>query len=174
MSELLDLYRTQAKVLWEWRGGRASLIKRGLLTFIVATFSFAVTAWLVPGIEIANIGAAALAVILIGLFFGERLAVQPQERQRVRKAVTDHQHGADGVQYVAYDECGCWSHKAPPMLCAKHMALRSPSASVNLEGFQTETLPKIDAEPIPLRQVASGKRGEQQPCRTPAPRHTAG
>ena len=68
MSDLLDLCRTQARVLWEWRGGPASLVNRGLLTFIVATFSFAVTAWLVPGIEIANIGAAALAVILIGLF----------------------------------------------------------------------------------------------------------
>jgi uncharacterized membrane protein YvlD (DUF360 family) len=68
MRDLIDLYETQARVLWEWRGGPASLLKRGILTFVVATFSFAVTGWLVPGIEIANIGAAALAVILIGLF----------------------------------------------------------------------------------------------------------
>jgi uncharacterized membrane protein YvlD (DUF360 family) len=68
MRDLFDLYATQVRLLWEWRGGPAALFKRGLLTFIVATFSFAVTAWLVPGIEIAGFGAGALAVILIGLF----------------------------------------------------------------------------------------------------------
>jgi uncharacterized membrane protein YvlD (DUF360 family) len=68
MRDLFDVYATQARLLWEWRGGPWSLVKRGLLTLIVATFSFALTAWLIPGIEIASFGAAVLAVILVALF----------------------------------------------------------------------------------------------------------
>ena len=68
MSDLFDVYATQARLIWDWRGGPASLVKRGVLTFVVATFSFAVTAAIVPGIEIDSILSAALAVILVGLF----------------------------------------------------------------------------------------------------------
>src|SRR3954447_12054933 len=68
MSDLFDVYATQARLIWDWRGGPASLVKRGVLTFVVATFSFALTAAIVPGIEIDSIWAAALAVILVGLF----------------------------------------------------------------------------------------------------------
>ena len=68
MRDLLDVYATQARLLWTWRGGPASLVKRGILTFIVATLSFTVTAAVVPGIEIASIGAAALAVLFVALF----------------------------------------------------------------------------------------------------------
>ena len=68
MSDLFDVYATQARLIWDWRGGPASLAKRGVLTFVVATFSFAVTAAIVPGIEIDSILSAALAVILVGLF----------------------------------------------------------------------------------------------------------
>src|SRR5690349_15614175 len=68
MRNLFDIYGTQARLLWEWRGGPWSLVKRGLLTLIVATFSFALTAWLIPGIELDSFGAAVLAVILVALF----------------------------------------------------------------------------------------------------------
>src|SRR4029078_11142108 len=68
MSDLCDVYATQARLLWDWRGGPASLAKRGVLTFVVATFSFAVTAALVPAIKTDSILAAPLAVILVGLF----------------------------------------------------------------------------------------------------------
>ena len=56
MRDLFGVYATQASLLWEWRGGPASLVKRGILTFIVATISFTVTAAVVPGIEISSIG----------------------------------------------------------------------------------------------------------------------
>ena len=39
MSDLFDVYATQARLIWDWRGGPASLAKRGVLTFVVATFS---------------------------------------------------------------------------------------------------------------------------------------
>ncbi len=68
MRDLFDVYATQARLLWTWRGGPASLVKRGVLTFIVATLSFAVTAAVVPGIEIASLAAAALAVLFVALF----------------------------------------------------------------------------------------------------------
>jgi uncharacterized membrane protein YvlD (DUF360 family) len=68
MRDLFGVYATQARLLWEWRGGPVALVKRGILTFVVATFSFAVTAAVVPGIEIDSLAAAGLAVILVGLF----------------------------------------------------------------------------------------------------------
>ncbi|HET9084488.1 MAG TPA: phage holin family protein [Candidatus Limnocylindrales bacterium] len=68
MRGLLDIYATQFRLLWEWRGGPASLIKRGLLTLVVATISFAVTAAIMPGISIDSLAAATFAVILVALF----------------------------------------------------------------------------------------------------------
>ena len=68
MRELFDVYATQVRLLWQWRGGPAALVKRGILTFLVATISFAITAAIVPGIEVTGIGAAAVAVVLIGIF----------------------------------------------------------------------------------------------------------
>ena len=46
----IDLYRTQLRVLWEWRGGRRALIKRLLITLVVSAIAFGVTAWLLPSI----------------------------------------------------------------------------------------------------------------------------
>ena len=68
MRELFDVYATQVRLLWQWRGGPVALVKRGVLTFLVATVSFGITAAIVPGIEVSSIGAAALAVIFIGVF----------------------------------------------------------------------------------------------------------
>ena len=68
MGDLFDVYATQARLIWEWRGGPASLIKRGLLTLVVATISFAVTAAIMPGISIDSLAAATFAVILVALF----------------------------------------------------------------------------------------------------------
>ena len=44
MSRLLGFYETQLRVLWEWRGGRVALLKRLLITLVVATVSFLATA----------------------------------------------------------------------------------------------------------------------------------
>ena len=46
MSRLLDVYRAQIDVLWNWSGGPVALVKRLLITLIVATIAFVITAWL--------------------------------------------------------------------------------------------------------------------------------
>jgi hypothetical protein len=52
MSRLFGFYGTQLRVLWEWRGGRIALLKRLLITLIVAAVSFAATAWLLPRLTV--------------------------------------------------------------------------------------------------------------------------
>ena len=32
MSRILDFYKTQFRILWEWRGGRRALLKRMVIT----------------------------------------------------------------------------------------------------------------------------------------------
>lgn len=68
MIDLIDLYRTQLRVLWHWNGGPRALIRRGIRTVVVAAASFAMTAWLLPGIILDSLEAAFNAVILIALF----------------------------------------------------------------------------------------------------------
>jgi uncharacterized membrane protein YvlD (DUF360 family) len=68
MSRLLDFYATQLRVLWEWRGGRVALLKRLVITLVVATISFLATAWLLPRMTVDRPIDGAVAVILIALF----------------------------------------------------------------------------------------------------------
>jgi uncharacterized membrane protein YvlD (DUF360 family) len=68
MSRLLSFYATQIRVLWEWRGGRVALLKRLLITLVVATISFLATAWLLPRMTIDRPLDAVIAVIFIALF----------------------------------------------------------------------------------------------------------
>jgi uncharacterized membrane protein YvlD (DUF360 family) len=68
LKGLVDFYATQVRLLWEWRGGRLALLKRLVITLVVATLSFALTAALLPGLSVASLSAAILAVILIALF----------------------------------------------------------------------------------------------------------
>jgi uncharacterized membrane protein YvlD (DUF360 family) len=68
MSRLLGFYGTQLRVLWEWRGGRIALLKRLLITLVVAALSFVATAWLLPRLTVDRFIDAVIAVILIALF----------------------------------------------------------------------------------------------------------
>jgi uncharacterized membrane protein YvlD (DUF360 family) len=68
MSRLLGFYGTQLRVLWEWRGGRTALVKRLVITLVVATVSFLLTAWIMPRLTVDSALDAAIAVILIALF----------------------------------------------------------------------------------------------------------
>jgi len=70
ISRLANFYATQLRVLWEWKGGRAALLKRLVITLVVATISFLGTTWLLPRMVIDTPVAinAAIAVILIALF----------------------------------------------------------------------------------------------------------
>ena len=63
MGTLIDFYRTQLRVLWEWKGGPWALARRLILTLVVAAISFALTAWLLRAMTIDSISAAVLAVI---------------------------------------------------------------------------------------------------------------
>jgi len=68
MSRLLGFYGTQLRVMWEWRGGRLALVKRLLITLVVAIVSFLLTAWIMPRLTVDSALDAALAVIAIALF----------------------------------------------------------------------------------------------------------
>ena len=68
MSRLLDFYATQLRVLWEWRGGPVALLKRLVITLVVATVSFLLTAWIMPRLTVDRPLDAAFAVILMALF----------------------------------------------------------------------------------------------------------
>ena len=74
MSRLLGFYGTQLRVLWEWRGGRVALVKRLLITLVVATISFLLTAWIMPRLTVDSAMDAVVAVIAIALF---NAAVRP-------------------------------------------------------------------------------------------------
>src|SRR5678816_235432 len=68
ISRLASFYATQLRVLWEWKGGRVALLKRLVITLVVATISFLATAWLLPRMQIDRPLDAVVAVILIALF----------------------------------------------------------------------------------------------------------
>ncbi|MBV9172673.1 MAG: phage holin family protein [Chloroflexi bacterium] len=65
---MLDLYKTQLRVLWDWKGGPWALIRRFIITTAVAAIAFLATAFLVPGIQLRSFADAILAVVLIGAF----------------------------------------------------------------------------------------------------------
>ena len=64
---LIDLYKTQAELLWKWRPGRRALIKRLIVVFIVAWVSLLLTAALLPGLVIKDAWSLTLAVIAFAL-----------------------------------------------------------------------------------------------------------
>jgi uncharacterized membrane protein YvlD (DUF360 family) len=68
MGNVLELYRTQIDVLWNWSGGRVALVKRLLITLVVATIAFAATAWLLPSVTVDSVRAAFAAVLLMAVF----------------------------------------------------------------------------------------------------------
>ena len=64
---LTALYTTQLRVLWEWRGGRKALLKRLLITLVVSTIAFLLTAWLLPGIQIDRVLDGVIVVIAMAV-----------------------------------------------------------------------------------------------------------
>ncbi len=68
MRQLIEVYRTQLRVLWDWKGGPLALIGRFVVTVLVAAVSLVVTAWLLPWLTLASIAAAVVAVIVIAVF----------------------------------------------------------------------------------------------------------
>jgi uncharacterized membrane protein YvlD (DUF360 family) len=68
MQNLIDFYKTQVRILWEWRGGRWALVKRLVITLVVSTISLILTAGLMPGVTIGRVLDAVVAVVLMTLF----------------------------------------------------------------------------------------------------------
>jgi len=66
VRRLIDFYRVQAELIWTWRRGRRQLIWRAIVSFFVAAFALAATAFLLPGVRVDSFAALALAVLVIG------------------------------------------------------------------------------------------------------------
>ena len=68
MRNLVDFYKTQVRILWEWRGGPWAMVKRLGITLLVSTLSLILTAGLMPGISIGRVFDAIVSVALMTLF----------------------------------------------------------------------------------------------------------
>ena len=67
VGSTIDLYRVQLHLLLSWREGRRALLGRLFVSLIVGILSFAVASWLIDDFHITTIGAAAFAVVTIGV-----------------------------------------------------------------------------------------------------------
>jgi len=74
VGRIVNLYRTQIELLWTWRLGRMALLKRALVSLIAGIIAFNITAWLLPQLDINELGGALVAVIFISLL---NLLVRP-------------------------------------------------------------------------------------------------
>ena len=68
MRRLIELYTTQVHILWDWRGGPVALAKRLLLTGVVATIAFGLTAAIMPGVRVDSLLSGVAAIFLVALF----------------------------------------------------------------------------------------------------------
>jgi uncharacterized membrane protein YvlD (DUF360 family) len=66
LLRLIDFYRVQAELVWNWRRGRRQLAWRAIVSFFVAAFALALTAFLLPGVRVDSVYALAVAVVVIG------------------------------------------------------------------------------------------------------------
>jgi len=67
LARLVDFYRAQIDLIWNWRRGRRQLLLRAAVSFVVAFVSLGVTAAILPGLSVDTPLALAAAVIVIGL-----------------------------------------------------------------------------------------------------------
>lgn len=66
IERLIDFYRAQVELIWNWRRGRRQLLWRATVSFVVAFVSLGATATILPGVQIETPLALGLAVIVIG------------------------------------------------------------------------------------------------------------
>jgi len=65
LRRLVEFYLLQLQLLWQWRPGVRSLVRRVVVLLIVGVVALIVTALIVPGVAIDNVTAAAEALIVI-------------------------------------------------------------------------------------------------------------
>ena len=63
---LVDFYRAQIELIWNWRRGRRQLVWRAAVSFVTAFLSLGATAAILPGVQIDSPLSLGLAVIVIG------------------------------------------------------------------------------------------------------------
>ncbi|MBV9579204.1 MAG: phage holin family protein [Chloroflexi bacterium] len=68
MRQVVALYKTELRVLWNWKGGPLALVWRFVLTVVVAALAFTGAALIVPGLHVDTFAAAVGAVILMTIF----------------------------------------------------------------------------------------------------------
>src|SRR3954468_1532152 len=68
MNRVIELYRTQLRIVRRWQGGPVALVRRLVITLLVGTIAFVITAWIVPGIDVGRIRDAIVAILLIAGF----------------------------------------------------------------------------------------------------------
>ena len=66
LRHLVDFYRVQVELIWNWRRGRRQLIWRAIVSFFVAAFALALTAFVLPGVRVDSVATLTVAVIAIG------------------------------------------------------------------------------------------------------------
>ncbi len=61
----LAFYRMQARLMWEWRPTRLAILRRAVLSFIGACLALALTAGVVPRLQVDGLGPLMLAGLLL-------------------------------------------------------------------------------------------------------------
>jgi uncharacterized membrane protein YvlD (DUF360 family) len=61
----LAFYRDQARLIWEWRATRLSLVRRALLSFVAAAAALLIVATISPNLTLGGPGALLLAALLL-------------------------------------------------------------------------------------------------------------
>src|SRR6476469_6173372 len=74
LRRLFDFYRAQGVLLWTWRPGRRALLRRAVISFVVAFLSLGLTVWILPGISTPGPPTIALATLVLA---GLNLLVRP-------------------------------------------------------------------------------------------------
>ena len=62
---LVASYRLQARLIWEWRPARFAIVRRTVLSYLMACLALAITAVLLPGLRIGGPGALLLVALLL-------------------------------------------------------------------------------------------------------------
>jgi uncharacterized membrane protein YvlD (DUF360 family) len=65
IGRLVDFYRLQFRILWEWRAGPRGLIRRAITAFVVASISLWLTVMIVPSMNATSLRTIAAAVVII-------------------------------------------------------------------------------------------------------------
>ena len=65
VRRVVDFYRLQARLTWEWRPNRLAIVRRAVLSFVGACLVLAVTGALLPGLTIDGPGSLLLAGLVL-------------------------------------------------------------------------------------------------------------